>query len=171
MGTPSHIGSIPPGVSVEPDADVRSEGTLDLETDGLDLTALVGRNNEHDSRVVPPSSGHQRSNTSGTSAPIPGHSDATCGCALPPNDETDVNPPPAIHHQEVPSNAANQQLGPNASGFFPTEKLLEDGERDDAGTSAQQPTEIPLEHASDGGHIGEDAHDYVRSEKSSGKRQ
>ena len=79
--------------------------------------------------------------------------------------------PTAIHHQGVPLNATNQQPSPNVPGVFPTEKILEDGERDDAGTSGQQPTEIPLEHASDGGHIGEDVRDYVRSEKSRGRRQ
>ena len=82
VGTPSHVRSIPPGLSVEPDADARSGGTLILETDELYLTTLVGRKDGHDSRIVPPSSGHRRFNTSDVPASIPRHSDATRGCAL-----------------------------------------------------------------------------------------
>ena len=89
---PTSLG-IPPGIGVKPDANVRSEGALNLETDELDLTALVGRNDGHDSRIVPPSSGHQRSNTSAASASTPGHSAATCGWTLLPDDEIDVNVP------------------------------------------------------------------------------
>jgi hypothetical protein len=86
----------------------------------------------------------------------------------------------AVHEREreqgVNTNAPNNRLNRDAPGLSSNEtrRELEDWDRqdrDDRGTVAERPTEIPPEDAFGGGRVGEDARDAVQLPKSEGEYQ
>ena len=75
----------------------------------------------------------------------------------------------AIHEQETPLNALNEQLGRTAPSIYYVvrePKISDRGVREGQGTVTERP---PPEHMVDDGQLGEHARHTVRSERSVGE--